>query len=116
VKCFEGQLTATLIATPGELKENEEIVESAKQMAGRVIFNGVPTGVQVCLSMHHGGPFPATTNSYFTSVGGDAIKRFARPLTFQNWPDELLPPELQDENPLKIIRAINGKIQIDEYR
>lgn len=116
VKSFEGQLTATIIATPGELKDHEGVVESAKQIAGRIILNGVPTGVKVCLAMHHGGPFPATTNSHFTSVGGDAIKRFARPVAFQNWPDEFLPPELQNSNPLNIWRTVNNELTREPIR
>jgi NADP-dependent aldehyde dehydrogenase len=103
-KQLEGQLTATLMATVTDIKENDELVEAAKNICGRFILNAVPTGVEVCASMHHGGPFPATTDARFTSVGADAIKRFARPIAFQNWPDELLPDELKEANPLGIIR------------
>jgi NADP-dependent aldehyde dehydrogenase len=74
------------------------------------VLNGVPTGVQVCLSMQHGGPFPATTDSRFTSVGADGIKRFARPIAFQNWENKFLPDELKNENPLKIPRTVNNEI------
>ena len=74
------------------------------------MLNGVPTGVQVCLSMQHGGPFPATTDSRFTSVGADGIKRFARPIAFQNWENKFLPDELKNENPLKIWRTVNNEI------
>ena len=66
--------------------------------------------------MQHGGPFPATTDSRFTSVGADGIKRFARPLAFQNWPNELLPDELKDENPLKIWRTVNAEITPPSYK
>jgi len=76
---------------------------------GRLILNGVPTGVEVCHSMHHGGPYPASTDSRFTSVGADAIRRFARPLCYQNWPDNLLPPQLQNANPLGIVRFVQGE-------
>ena len=69
-------------------------------------MNGVPTGVEVCYAMQHGGPFPASTDPRFTSVGPDAIKRFARPMSFQNYPDALLPDELKAENPLMINRII----------
>jgi 2,5-dioxopentanoate dehydrogenase len=103
---LEGQLTATLMATPADMTLNEELVEAVKNICGRFVLNGVPTGVEVCLSMQHGGPFPASTDSRFGSVGADAIKRFARPLSFQNWPDELLPDELKEENPLGITRAV----------
>ena len=64
---------------------------------GRIIFNGVPTGVEVCPSMHHGGPFPATLNPKYTSVGSDAIKRWVRPISYQSFPNELLPNELQNK-------------------
>ena len=103
-KHLEGQLTATLMATMNDVKENEELVAAVTNICGRFVLNGVPTGVEVCLSMHHGGPFPATTDARFTSVGADAIKRFARPVAFQNWPDELLPDELKNGNPLGIRR------------
>jgi len=106
---LEGQLTATLMATVNDIKENEELVEAVKNICGRLILNGVPTGVEVCPSMQHGGPFPATTDARFTSVGADAIKRFARPVAFQNWPDELLPDELKEGNPLGIWRRVNNE-------
>ncbi len=106
-KHLEGQLTATLMATETDILENDLLVEEVKNICGRFILNGVPTGVEVCLSMQHGGPFPSTTDSRFTSVGADGIKRFARPIAFQNWPDNLLPPELQNANPLQISRVVN---------
>jgi NADP-dependent aldehyde dehydrogenase len=109
-KHLEGQLTSTLMATEKDIKENEELVDAVKNICGRFILNGVPTGVEVCLSMHHGGPFPATTDSRFTSVGADGIKRFARPISFQNWPNSLLPDELKDENPLGIWRTVNSEL------
>ncbi|HET9430889.1 MAG TPA: aldehyde dehydrogenase (NADP(+)) [Chitinophagaceae bacterium] len=107
---LEGQLTTTLMATPNDIRSNEGLVEAVKDICGRFILNGVPTGVEVCLSMHHGGPFPATTDSRFTSVGADGIKRFARPICFQNWANELLPDELKNENPLKIWRTVNNEL------
>ena len=110
-KHLEGQLTSTLMATENDINNNEELVEAVKNICGRFILNGVPTGVEVCLSMHHGGPFPATTDSRFTSVGADGIKRFARPIAFQNWPNDLLPAELKDENPLKIWRTVNNELK-----
>jgi NADP-dependent aldehyde dehydrogenase len=110
---LEGQLTSTVIATENELKENTELVEAIKNLCGRMIFNGVPTGVEVCLSMQHGGPFPATTDARFTSVGADGIKRFARPISFQNCPDNLLPDELKNENPLGIWRTVNNELTKD---
>jgi alpha-ketoglutaric semialdehyde dehydrogenase len=107
-KHLEGQLTSTLMATENDIRNNDELVEAVKNICGRFILNGVPTGVEVCLSMHHGGPFPATTDSRFTSVGADGIKRFARPICFQNWSNNLLPDELKDENPLGIWRIVNS--------
>lgn len=110
-KHLEGQLTATLMATENDSKNNDELIEAVKNICGRFILNGVPTGVEVCLSMHHGGPFPATTDSRFTSVGADGIKRFARPIAFQNWSNDLLPEELKDENPLGIWRTVNNELK-----
>jgi 2,5-dioxopentanoate dehydrogenase len=110
-KHLEGQLTSTLMATEDDIRNNDELVEALKNICGRFILNGVPTGVEVCLSMHHGGPFPATTDSRFTSVGADGIKRFARPICFQNWPNDLLPDELKDKNPLGIWRTVNNELK-----
>jgi alpha-ketoglutaric semialdehyde dehydrogenase len=110
-KHIEGQLTATLMATENDIRGHSDLVELVKNVCGRFILNGVPTGVEVCLSMQHGGPFPATTDSRFTSVGADGIKRFARPLSYQNWPNELLPDELKNENPLGIWRTVNNELE-----
>lgn len=107
---IEGQLTATLMATDEDIINNPELVDTIQNLCGRFILNGVPTGVEVCLSMQHGGPFPATTDSRFSSVGADAIKRFARPLAFQNWANEWLPDELKNENPLGIWRTVNDAL------
>ncbi len=106
---IEGQLTATLMASDDDINNHVELVDTIKNICGRIIMNGVPTGVEVCLAMHHGGPYPSTTDSRFTSVGADAIKRFARPLAFQNWSNALLPDELKDGNPLKIWRTVDGE-------
>lgn len=105
---LEGQLTLTFMATEAEALLNADLVELGQALAGRVIFNGVPTGVEVVASMQHGGPYPATTDSRFTSVGSDAIKRWARPIAYQNYPPALLPMELQDSNPLEIWRWVDG--------
>lgn len=107
---LEGQLTATVMATESDIADNFELLELIKDICGRFVMNGVPTGVEVCLSMQHGGPFPATTDSRFTSVGADGIKRFARPVAFQNWPDKSLPDELKNENPLNIWRTVNDQL------
>jgi len=114
VQKLEGQLTATLMATEDDIRSNDDLVEAIKNICGRFIVNNVPTGVEVCLSMQHGGPFPATTDSRFTSVGADGIKRFARPVAFQNWSDLLLPEELQNDNPLKIWRTVNNEFTKDK--
>lgn len=110
---LEGQLTSTLMATEQDIRDQDALVEEVKNICGRFILNGVPTGVDVCLSMHHGGPFPATTDSRFTSVGADGIRRFARPIAFQNWTNALLPDELKDENPLGIWRTVNNELTKD---
>jgi 2,5-dioxopentanoate dehydrogenase len=110
IQHLEGQLTATMIATENDIRQHASLVEAVKDMCGRFILNGVPTGVEVCLSMHHGGPYPATTDSRFTAVGADGIRRFARPMCFQNWPDTLLPAELQNGNPLKIWRTVDNEL------
>jgi 2,5-dioxopentanoate dehydrogenase len=80
------------------------------EKAGRIVWNSYPTGVEVSPSMHHGGPYPATTDSRFTSVGTAAIQRFARPVCYQGLPLELLPAELQNPNTRQIWRMINGTL------
>ena len=109
-KAMEGQLTATLMATPNDIRKHQALLHCVQDICGRFILNNVPTGVEVCLAMQHGGPFPASTDSRFTSVGADGIKRFARPLSYQNWDDEFLPKELQNANPLNIWRTINNEL------
>ncbi len=104
-----GQLTCSLMANAEEAGRYPKLVRLLSRRAGRFIMNGVPTGVEVCASMHHGGPFPSTTDSRFTSVGRDAILRFVRPQSFQDWPDSLLPDELKDANPLTIWRLVNNE-------
>jgi len=113
-RSMEGQLTCTMMATPDDMKNNVDLIDDIKLLCGRFIINGVPTGVEVCLSMQHGGPFPATTDGRFTSVGADAMRRFVRPLAFQNWPHELLPDELKNENPLNIFRTVNNLLSQDK--
>jgi NADP-dependent aldehyde dehydrogenase len=107
---LEGQLTVSLMGNEDELVSAKALVDTVREKAGRVIFNGVPTGVRVCHAMHHGGPFPATTDSKFTSVGTTAIERFVRPIAFQDSPQELLPDALKDDNPLRIHRTVDGKL------
>ncbi len=108
-----GHLTATIHATDDDLREYADLIGILEQKVGRLIINGYPTGVEVTHAMVHGGPYPATTDSRTTSVGTDAIKRFARPVCYQNFPPFLLPEELRDENPLGITRMVNGKLMRD---
>ena len=109
-RSMEGQLTTSLIATTNEVGQHQQLVSVLKDICGRFVLNGVPTGVEVALSMQHGGPFPATTDSRYTAVGADGIRRFARPICFQGWPDELLPLELQNANPLNLWRTVNNQL------
>ncbi len=102
---LSGQLTVTIMAEREELSLHAPLIRQVSQLAGRIVYNGVPTGVEVCAAMQHGGPFPASTDSRFTSVGTAAIYRFARPMAWQNCADEWLPGELQSGNPLNILRT-----------
>jgi 2,5-dioxopentanoate dehydrogenase len=106
-----GQLTATIIGNEVEINKHKVLINVLIEKVGRLIINGVPTGVEVCPSQMHGGPFPATTDSRFTAVGTDAIKRFVRPVAFQNFPESLLPDELKSNNPLGIWRVFNGEFK-----
>ncbi len=106
---IEGQLTGTMVASEEDINNHPEVAEALSRKVGRLLFNGVPTGVEVCHSMQHGGPYPASTDSRTTSVGTAAINRFVRPISYQNWPDSLLPDPLKNSNPLGIWRAINGE-------
>jgi NADP-dependent aldehyde dehydrogenase len=110
---LQGQLTCTLWGSKTEILQAETLVDAIREKCGRLLFEGVPTGVEVSHAMTHGGPFPATTDSRSTSVGTYAVKRFARPVTFQAAPQELLPEELKDTNPLSIWRTINGQLTKD---
>jgi 2,5-dioxopentanoate dehydrogenase len=107
-KNLSGHLTATVHGTPEDLASYKELIDILEQKVGRVVVNGFPTGVEVCHSMVHGGPFPATTDGRSTSVGTAAIHRFTRPVCYQNMPDSLLPDELKNKNPLTLWRLVNG--------
>lgn len=109
IAALEGQLTITLFAAGDELAQYPDLVSQIMDKTGRIIRNGVPTGVEVCSAMQHGGPYPATNDSRFSSVGTSAIYRFVRPLAWQDWDPELLPDALKDGNPLGIYRLINQK-------
>ncbi|MBW8245152.1 aldehyde dehydrogenase (NADP(+)) [Muricauda oceani] len=95
IEGLEGQLTGTLIAEKGDGANLLEIVDALQNRVGRIIYNGVPTGVEVCASMQHGGPYPASTDSRFTAVGIHSIKRWVRPISYQSFPMELLPDHLK---------------------
>ncbi len=103
-----GQLTTSLMGTDDDFTAYGRLIDTAASIAGRIVFNSVPTGVEVCASMVHGGPFPATTDSRFTAVGINAVKRWVRPVCYQNCPDFLLPDELKESNPSGIWRMRNG--------
>lgn len=109
-RLMEGHLTGTIHGTEEDLREFSDLVAALETKVGRLVFNGYPTGVEVCPSMHHGGPYPATTDSHFTSVGTAAIYRWVRPLCWQNWPEAALPPELRNRNERKIWRLVDGKL------
>ena len=113
VASLEGQLTGTIHGSPEELAANRELLDLLGERVGRLIFNGFPTGVEVCDAMNHGGPYPATTDVHFTSVGTAAILRFARPLCYQDFPADGLPEDLADANPRGILRRIDGKFTRD---
>ena len=104
-----GQLTSTIMGTEEDIAEHEDVIDVQASIAGRLIVNDVPTGVEVCNSMVHGGPFPATTDGRFTSVGTSAIKRWVRPVCYQGFPDQFLPDELKNSNPLKIWRLVDNE-------
>ena len=106
---LDGHLTATILGDEEDLAAHRELIQILEQKAGRLIFNAFPTGVEVTHAMVHGGPYPSTSDPRFTSVGSLAIYRFARPVCFQGFPQALLPPELQDDNPLGIVRLRDGK-------
>ncbi len=110
---LEGHLTATIHGTAADLAEYKGLVDILATKAGRLVFNGYPTGVEVCPSMQHGGPYPATTDARTTSVGTAAIQRFARPVAYQNFPLEALPAELQHTNPRGIWRLVDNQLTKD---
>ncbi|MGZ3852353.1 MAG: aldehyde dehydrogenase (NADP(+)) [Flavisolibacter sp.] len=113
LQSLHGQLTATVLGTPDDCERFQDHIDLLVARVGRIIYNGVPTGVEVSHSMMHGGPFPATSFAHFTSVGTEAIKRFLRPVCYQNCPQQFLPGPLKDENPLSIMRKLNGTFTRD---
>jgi NADP-dependent aldehyde dehydrogenase len=111
---MEGHLTATVHGTEADLRDFAGLVSILEERVGRLVFNGFPTGVEVCPSVNHGGPWPATTDGKFTSVGTGAILRFVRPVAYQNFPDAALPQELRNKNTLKIWRLVDSKLTQDD--
>jgi NADP-dependent aldehyde dehydrogenase len=109
---IEGQLTATVHATAADYDIAKFLLPTLERKAGRILFNGFPTGVEVSHAMVHGGPFPSTSDSRTTSVGATAIDRFLRPVCYQEFPAELLPAALQNVNPLNIPRVIDGELKL----
>lgn len=108
IKSLEGQLTASIFADSTDKQAAGDFIDMLLPLTGRLIFNDVPTGVEVSAAMVHGGPYPATSNAQFTSVGTTAIQRWVRPVCFQDFPEDLLPVELQDANPLSVWRTVDG--------
>ena len=106
----EGSLTISLHSEPDEAELARQVLRVARRRAGRLLGAGVPTGVAVTWATHHGGPWPATTAPLHTSVGAHAIRRFLRPVAFQDIDGAFLPPELADDNPLGIIRRVDGRL------
>jgi 2,5-dioxopentanoate dehydrogenase len=111
VNALEGQLTITLHGSEDDLNTHRDLIRLLERKAGRLVFNGFPTGVEVCHAMVHGGPYPATSDGRSTSVGTRAIFRFTRQVCFQDFPNGALPADLQDENPLGIYRLVDGEIK-----
>lgn len=111
---LQGQLTASIHGTTKDFAEFSALLDLLQHKAGRLIMNGFPTGVEVCPAMHHGGPYPATTDSRCTSVGTEAMKRFLRPVCYQNCPQELLPEPLRDENTLRLWRLLDGSMSRED--
>ena len=107
---LEGHLTATIHGTEQDLRDFADLVAILESKVGRLVFNGFPTGVEVCHAMVHGGPYPSTSDGRSTSVGSRAIFRFTRPVCYQGFPNESLPNELKDENPLSIWRLVDGQM------
>jgi len=109
-RSLEGHLTATIHGTPQDLEEHRGLVAILEQKVGRLIFNGFPTGIEPCNAVHHGGPYPATTDARTTSIGTTAVERFVRPVCYQDFPQAALPAELRDGNPGKIWRLVDGQM------
>jgi len=113
LESLEGQLTLTVHADEGDTNAAARLTPLLERKAGRILFNGWPTGVEVGHAMVHGGPFPATSDSRTTSVGSLAIARFLRPVSYQNLPAALLPMGLDGENTLTVPRRVDGALRLE---
>jgi NADP-dependent aldehyde dehydrogenase len=109
-----GSLTVTLHSEPHETGLAARLAAIARDRAGRLVFDGYPTGVAVGWAQQHGGPYPATTAPTTTSVGTAAIARFLRPVAYQNCPPPLLPPALRDDDPWRVPRRLDGTLVLPE--
>jgi NADP-dependent aldehyde dehydrogenase len=112
VESLEGQLTATVHATDADADDARTLLPALELKAGRILFNGWPTGVEVGHAMVHGGPFPATSDSRSTSVGSLAIERFQRPVAYQDVPAAVLPEAIRDDNPWRLVRRVDGEVRL----
>ncbi|MGW7616043.1 aldehyde dehydrogenase (NADP(+)) [Streptomyces antimycoticus] len=109
-RAFRGQLSATVHAEAADRPGVEELLPILERRTGRIVFNAFSIPQEVSYASTHGGPFPATSDSRFTSVGMGAIERFVRPVTYQNFPDELMPQPLREANPLHLWRLVDGEL------
>ena len=105
---LNGHLTASIFTGSADAEDLAPLIDALESRVGRIILNDYPTGVEVCDAMVHGGPYPASSDSRFSSVGSLSIDRFLRPVCYQGYSDPMLPPALQDCNPLGIRRLVNG--------
>jgi NADP-dependent aldehyde dehydrogenase len=112
-RALEGHLTATIHGTEEDLREFADLIAILENKVGRLVFNGYPTGVEVTHAMVHGGPYPSTSDGRSTSVGSQAIFRFARLVCYQGFPESALPDELKNANPLGIWRMLDGQMSPD---
>jgi len=110
IEKLEGHLAASIHATDQDLKDYADLIALLEVKVGRIVLNGFTTGLELCHSMHHGGPYPATSYSHFTSMGQAAYKRFVRPVCYQGFPDAALPAALRDKNELGLWRCVDGKL------
>ena len=109
VCALDGHLTATVHGEGDDIAKHAGVVGALRSRVGRLIANGVPTGVEVSSAMVHGGPYPAASDARFSAVGTTSIQRWVRPACWQDWPHDQLPPELRDDNPRGILRTVDGE-------